>query len=456
MANPVCAVHTTLYDAAGNVTADNANNYLYDGEGRICAVQDRTFGGMTQYIYDAEGTRVAKGVNTNLNAGCDTSGPTFTLTNTYVIGPSGEQLTETDGQGNWVHTNVFAAGQLLATYSYTDNSHAATDTYFALSDWLGTKRAVVSAGGCGTGYVGLPYGGDLTATNLPGFTQCPDVTEHHFTGKERDAESGNDYFGARYFGSSMGRWLSPDDFTKDTHVADPQSWNLYAYARNNPLRYIDPTGQNATVSTSCSTDSSGHQTCNVNISASIAIYAAQGSGISKDQMNAAAATMKSSIEGAWSGSFSQNGISYNVSTQVSVSVASNQDAAMSSGAQNVVGMTNGPIAMADGQLAGAYVNPKSSPGQTDTGLMDVHNVDNYAKHEFTHMLGVNDKPGDVLSNTDPQQRPNAATNSDFRWGVQEAVGLQQGSRDHFMNPLLSNSLLQKVIVGAPAPGQWWK
>ena len=49
------------YDAAGNVTADNANYYLYDGEGRVCAVQDRTFGGMTEYIYDAEGTRVAKG-----------------------------------------------------------------------------------------------------------------------------------------------------------------------------------------------------------------------------------------------------------------------------------------------------------------------------------------------------------------------------------------------------------
>jgi RHS repeat-associated protein len=141
---------------------------------------------------------------------CDTTQNGFALTNTYIIGPSGEQLTETDGNGNWVHTNVFAAGQLLATYSYTDNSHAATDTYFALSDWLGTKRAVVSAGGCGTGYVGLPYGDSLTATNLPGFTQCPDATEHHFTGKERDAESGNDYFGARYYASSMGRWMSPD------------------------------------------------------------------------------------------------------------------------------------------------------------------------------------------------------------------------------------------------------
>jgi RHS repeat-associated protein len=232
-------------DAAGNIISDGVNGYVYDGEGRICAMYDRTFGGMTQYIYDAEGTRVAKGTISAWT--CDTTQNGFALTNTYVIGPSGEQITETDGQGNWVHTNVFAAGQLIATYGYTDNSHAATDTYFALSDWLGTKRAVVSAGGCGTGYIGLPYGEGLTATNLPGFTQCPDATEHHFTGKERDTESGNDYFGARYYASSMGRFMSPDWSAKEEPVPyakldDPQSLNLYAYVRNNPLAKPDLDG----------------------------------------------------------------------------------------------------------------------------------------------------------------------------------------------------------------------
>jgi RHS repeat-associated protein len=232
-------------DAAGNIISDGVNGYVYDGEGRICAMYDRTFGGMTQYIYDAEGTRVAKGTISAWT--CDTTQNGFALTNTYVIGPSGEQITETDGQGNWVHTNVFAAGQLIATYGYTDNSHAATDTYFALNDWLGTKRAVVSAGGCGTGYIGLPYGEGLTATNLPGFTQCPDATEHHFTGKERDTESGNDYFGARYYASSMGRWLSPDWSAKVYPVPyakldNPQTLNLYAYVGNNPLNRFDPDG----------------------------------------------------------------------------------------------------------------------------------------------------------------------------------------------------------------------
>jgi RHS repeat-associated protein len=61
-----------------------------------------------------------------------------------------------------------------------------------------------------------------------------------FTGKERDTESGNDYFGVRYY-SSMGRFLSPDPKAASGHAADPQTWNRYAYTDNNPLKFIDPT-----------------------------------------------------------------------------------------------------------------------------------------------------------------------------------------------------------------------
>jgi RHS repeat-associated protein len=63
------------------------------------------------------------------------------------------------------------------------------------------------------------------------------------SGKERDAESGNDYFGARYYASSMGRFMSPDPLGPwVADASDPQSWNMYAYARNNPLTNIDPSG----------------------------------------------------------------------------------------------------------------------------------------------------------------------------------------------------------------------
>src|SRR5271165_4062148 len=67
------------------------------------------------------------------------------------------------------------------------------------------------------------------------------------TGKERDAESGNDYFGARYYASSMGRFMSPDWGAKVEPVPyskldDPQSLNLYAYVMNNPLTRADADG----------------------------------------------------------------------------------------------------------------------------------------------------------------------------------------------------------------------
>ena len=53
---------------------------------------------------------------------------------------------------------------------------------------------------------------------------------------------GLDYFGARYFSAAQGRFTSPDEPLLDQDSADPQSWNIYAYGRNNPLRFVDPTG----------------------------------------------------------------------------------------------------------------------------------------------------------------------------------------------------------------------
>ena len=67
----------------------------------------------------------------------------------------------------------------------------------------------------------------------------------HSTGKERDSESGLDYFGARYYSSAMGRWMSPywSGATVPVpyaNLSNPQSLNLYGYAGNNPLSRFDP------------------------------------------------------------------------------------------------------------------------------------------------------------------------------------------------------------------------
>jgi len=64
-----------------------------------------------------------------------------------------------------------------------------------------------------------------------------------FTSKERDAETGLDNFGARYFSAAQGRFTSPDPIHfLPQKLLDPQQWNMYAYVRNNPLSLFDPNG----------------------------------------------------------------------------------------------------------------------------------------------------------------------------------------------------------------------
>jgi RHS repeat-associated protein len=70
-----------------------------------------------------------------------------------------------------------------------------------------------------------------------------------FTGKERDTESGNDYFGARYYASSMGRWMSPDpiNLTNARLLNPANTLNKYVYGANNPLKYVDQDGKDITI-----------------------------------------------------------------------------------------------------------------------------------------------------------------------------------------------------------------
>jgi RHS repeat-associated protein len=92
----------------------------------------------------------------------------------------------------------------------------------------------------------LPFGEEIPAGTL-GRGSCypaaPGADGVKFTGKKRDGETGLDFFGARYMSSAQGRWTGPDKPFADQHPADPQTWNLYAYVRNNPLRLVDDTGE---------------------------------------------------------------------------------------------------------------------------------------------------------------------------------------------------------------------
>ncbi|MBS1800479.1 MAG: hypothetical protein JSS95_11715 [Acidobacteria bacterium] len=121
----------------------------------------------------------------------------------------------------------------------TDSGMNYATTFYA-GDHLGTAQLEISFGGWPV-WKGTysPYGMELTS--------LPTSNHFKFTGKERDTESGNDYFGARYYGSSMGRFMSPDWSDKAEPVPyakldNPQSLNLYGYVNNNPLSHADADG----------------------------------------------------------------------------------------------------------------------------------------------------------------------------------------------------------------------
>jgi RHS repeat-associated protein len=207
-----CTVNSAPYDCTGNLLSDGLNNYLYDAEGRLCAVQKAsTGGGMIGYVYAPDGTRLGKGTITKTFT-CDLTkngmltANVLALASLYTVGPDGEQLEEVapGNNYNYLHFNVFWEGKLLGTY--TGSTYAESNWHFALNDWLGSKRQITtSAGVPSTSFFSGPFG-DYLSQNGSG----PDLTEQHFTGKERDTKSGLDYFSARYVNSNMGRWMSPD------------------------------------------------------------------------------------------------------------------------------------------------------------------------------------------------------------------------------------------------------
>ncbi|HQQ78190.1 MAG TPA: RHS repeat-associated core domain-containing protein, partial [Thermoanaerobaculia bacterium] len=114
-------------------------------------------------------------------------------------------------------------------------------TYYS-TDHLGTPRLAHTTGGqLVASYRYRSFGEPYTGSGqTPGTATTQGLG---FALMERDALSGDHYDHARFYSGYTGRFNSPDVLRG--RVEDPQSWNRYAYARNNPLKYVDPDGRSA-------------------------------------------------------------------------------------------------------------------------------------------------------------------------------------------------------------------
>jgi RHS repeat-associated protein len=206
------------YDAAGNLTRDPAgnHNYAYNAASQVTQVD----GGAAAYSYDAEGNRLRKDV-----AGSPS---------TEYVYLNGQTIAEKNvATGGWTNY-VFLNGDRVARR----DPDGAVEYYF--SDHLKTAAVITDATGTVLNESDYyPWGGELRLTGN-------DSNRYKFTGQEFDAETGLYDYGARHYSSPLGRFMTPDEPFVDQNPSDPQSWNIYTYVRNNPLRYADPTGNGCT------------------------------------------------------------------------------------------------------------------------------------------------------------------------------------------------------------------
>ncbi len=211
-ANNQLVLQSSTYDSAGNHKTIGGFSYGYDAENRLVSVTEPsgTNPPSYQYIYDGNGQRVQK---------IASGGPTTT----YAYDASGELASE------------YVTG--------TPPTPLCT-TCLLVQDTLGSTRMMLDAG---TGspvsmHDYIPFGEEIATARTNVLYSGKDNPRQKFSGKERDSETNLDYFGARYYSGAQGRFTSPDPLLNSGRPWEPQSWNRYAYALNNPLKYVDPDG----------------------------------------------------------------------------------------------------------------------------------------------------------------------------------------------------------------------
>jgi RHS repeat-associated protein len=229
--NSVCLSGT--YDEAGNQTGDDgAFQYEFDELNMM-----RRLSGVARnevYIYTADDERVA---TVRLFGGTPDwqytlRGADAKVLREFRTGPSGIEWKQ-----DWIH----AGGRQLASLRATTPAAPPTLRHFHL-DHLGSTRLITDATARRLAELRFEAFGEEAPDSHPFDERLK------FTGHERDdAGPGDvrdlDYMHARFYGVGAGRFLSVDPTWISADLLQPQTWNRYSYALNNPVNMTDPDGK---------------------------------------------------------------------------------------------------------------------------------------------------------------------------------------------------------------------
>ena len=206
------------YDDNGNLVSNSTWTHSWDYKDRLLSSTNGT--DTVEYAYDEGGNRVTK-ENT-------TSGKMTVYVSKYH-----------DIEDSTPKNHIYAGEMKIATETEVDDGQGGTTkiTVFHHEDHLTGSNVDTDDGGHLLELSDYFPFGDLRLEERAGAYE----NDYEFTGKELDEDTGLYYYEARYYDSAIGRFVSLDPWFGD--VSDPQSLNKYSYVRNNPMNYVDPTGE---------------------------------------------------------------------------------------------------------------------------------------------------------------------------------------------------------------------
>jgi RHS repeat-associated protein len=224
------------YNQIGNMLTKNGATYTYPTNGvRPHAVSSV---GSTSYVYDSNGNMTTRGSQTIT---WDVENRPLTVTGgaSFIYDGDGNRVKKTEGGQTVLYVNKYYEKNLttaeITTYYYHGDKLVAKRTgttvqYIHQDHLTGSSVVSSSAGALVNSIKFYPFGS----------TRSGDVpTDKKFTGQRLDG-TGLYYYGATYYDPSIGRFISPD--TVVLSVINPQAFNRYSYVVNNPLRFVDPSG----------------------------------------------------------------------------------------------------------------------------------------------------------------------------------------------------------------------